>query len=180
MRFAGVHAKMDAQATENRRDADVGQFDNKAEIDRMYAQLSPRADLVYSFVTVYDAYINEPRDYGTGLLINMVEVHTLTMIADAPGITVSELSKMWSRTKGAVSQNVTKLEKKGLVFRRRDENNAKIIHLYVTEEGEKLSTAHKMYDNVDIMQTQRDLLKSCTIEEVDAFFKVLDGYLKLF
>lgn len=158
----------------------MGQFDNKAEIDRMYAQLSPRADLVYSFVTVYDAYINEPRDYGTGLLINMVEVHTLTMIADAPGITVSELSKMWSRTKGAVSQNVTKLEKKGLVFRRRDESNAKIIHLYVTEEGEKLSTAHKMYDNVDIMQTQRDLLKSCTIEEVDAFFKVLDAYLKLF
>ena len=59
MRFAGVHAKMDAQATENRRDTGVGQFDNKAEIDRMYAQLSPRADLVYSFVTVYDAYINE-------------------------------------------------------------------------------------------------------------------------
>ena len=107
----------------------------------------------------------------------MVEVHTLTMLADAPGITVSALSKMWSRTKGAVSQNVTKLEKKGLVFRRRDENNAKIIHLYVTEEGEKLSTAHKMYDNVDIMQTQRDLLKSCTIEEVDAFFKVLDACL---
>ena len=49
-----------------------------------------------------------------------------------------------------------------------------------SEEGEKLSTAHKMYDNVDIMQTQRDLLKSCTIEEVDAFFKVLDAYLKLF
>ena len=93
----------------------MADFNNKAEIDRVYAQLSPRADLVYSFVTVYNSYINELRDYGTGLMINMVEVHTLTMIADNPGITVNELSKMWNRTKGAVSQNVAKLEKKGLI-----------------------------------------------------------------
>ena len=156
------------------------QIDNKAEIDRIYAQLSQRADLVYSFVTVYNSYINELRDYGTGMLINMVEVHTLTMIADHPGITVSELSVMWSRTKGAVSQNVTRLEKKGLITRQRDEKNAKIVHLYVTEEGERLSTAHKMYDNMDIMQTQRDLLQSCSLEEVDSFYQVLKAYLQLF
>ena len=122
------------------------QIDNTAEIDRIYAQLSQRADLVYSFVTVYNSYINELRDYGTGMLINMVEVHTLTMIADHPGITVSELS----------------------------------VHLYVTGEGERLSTAHKMYDNMDIMQTQRDLLQSCSLEEVDSFYKVLKAYLQLF
>ena len=156
------------------------QIDNKAEIDRIYAQLSQRADLVYSFVTVYNSYINELRDYGTGMLINMVEVHTLTMIADHPGITVSELSVMRSRTKGTVSQNVTRLEKKGLITRQRDEKNAKIVHLYVTEEGERLSTAHKMYDNMDIMQTQRDLLQSCSLEEVDSFYKVLKAYLQLF
>ena len=156
------------------------QIDNKAEIDRIYAQLSQRADLVYSFVTVYNSYINELRDYGTGMLINMVEVHTLTMIADHPGITVSELSVMWSRTKGAVSQNVTRLEKKGLITRQRDEKNAKIVHLYVTGEGERLSTAHKLYDNMDIMQTQRDLLQSCSLEEVDSFYKVLKAYLQLF
>ncbi|MEG2394508.1 MAG: MarR family transcriptional regulator, partial [Ruthenibacterium sp.] len=156
------------------------EFDNKAEIDQIYAQLSPRADLLYSFVTIYDAYINELREYGTGTLINMVEVHTLTMIADKPGITVSELSVMWRRTKGAVSQNVSKLEKKGFIKRERDKNNAKIVHLFVTEDGKKLSMAHKLYDNMDIMQTQRDLLQTCTIEEVDAFFKVLKAYLKLF
>ena len=155
-------------------------FNNKAEIDRVYAQLSPRADLVYSFVSVYSTYINEARDYGTGLLINMVEVHTLTMISDKPGITVAELSKMWNRTKGAVSQNIAKLEKKGLIYRKKDPQNARIVHFYATEEGERLSTAHKMFDNLDIMQTQRDLLQNCTIEEVDAFYKVLKEYLRLF
>ena len=158
----------------------MADINNKTEIDRVYAQLSPRADLVYSFVTVYNSYINELRDYGTGLMINMVEVHTLTMIADNPGITVNELSKMWNRTKGAVSQNVAKLEKKGLIVRERSEEDARLVHIYATEEGEKLSTAHKLFDNMDIMQTQRDLLQTCTIEDVDAFYKVLNAYLKLF
>ena len=56
-------------------------LNNKEEIDRVYAQLSPRADLVYSFVSIYNSYINEKRIYGgVGPEINMVEVHTLTMI----------------------------------------------------------------------------------------------------
>lgn len=155
-------------------------IDNKNEIDRIYAKLSPRADLVYSFVSVYSNYIHEARDYGTGLLINMVEVHTLTMIADNPGITVTQLSKMWNRTKGAVSQNITKLVNKNLIYKEKDKDNSRIIHFYATEEGEKLSTAHKMFDNLDIMQTQHCLLQTCTIEELDAFYKVLTEYIKLF
>lgn len=158
----------------------MNEYNNKAEIDRVYAQLSQRADLMYTFVTTYNSYINELRDYGTGMLINMVEVHTLTMIDDNPGITVNELSKMWNRTKGAVSQNVAKLESKGLITRRRNEEDARLVHIFTTEEGSKLSTAHKMFDNIDIMQTQRDLLQTCTIEDVDTFYKVLKAYLHLF
>ena len=155
-------------------------MDNKKEINRIYASLSPRADLVYSFVTAYSTYINELHDYGTGMLINMVEVHTLTMITDHPGITVNELSKMWNRTKGAVSQNVKKLAQKGLIQRFRDKEDGRQIHLHPTEEGEKLTLAHKAYDNIDIMQTQHDLLQMCTVEEIDAFYKVLEAYLELF
>ena len=59
------------------------------------------------------------------------------------------------------------MEARGLVYKVRDENNAKILHLYPTEEGVKLSTAHKLFDNMDIMQTSNDLLRSCTAEEID-------------
>lgn len=155
-------------------------INGKTEIDRVYAHLSPRADKLYKFVMVYAEYINEARDYGTGQLINMVEVHTLTMIEDQPGITISELARLWNRTKSAISQNIKKLEAKGLVYRARDESDGKVFHLYPTEEGVRLSTAHKLYDNMDIMQTQNDLLKTCTIEEIDTFYKVLDAYYKLF
>lgn len=152
------------------------EFNNKDEINRMYTALSPRADLEYTFVTGYADYIHGVRDYGTGLLINMVEVHTLTMIADSPGITGRELCRMWSRTKGAVSQNVKKLEEKGLIYRERDTKNAKLIHLYVSETGEQLVMAHKRKDIMDILDMQEDLLATCTKEEIDTFYKVLQSY----
>ena len=93
----------------------MSQTRSKAEIDALYKELNIYADQEYVFAIFYERYINQLRDYGYGLLINMVEVHTLTMIADQPGITVNELSKQWRRTKGAVSQNVTKLSRKGLI-----------------------------------------------------------------
>lgn len=153
---------------------------SKAEIDQIYARLSLRADKLYRFVMCYSDYINEARDYGTGQLINMVEIHTLTMIESQPGITVSDLAKRWGRTKSAVSQNIKKLEAKGLVYKIRDEENAKILHLYSTEEGIRLSTAHKLFDIMDIMQTQNDLLRTCSVEEIDTFYKVLNEYYNLF
>lgn len=151
---------------------------SKEEIDRVYAHLSPRADKLYQFVMAYSDYINRARDYGTGLLISMVEVHILTMIEDHPGVTVSSLAKEWRRTKSAVSQNVKKLEEKGLVHRVRDGDDAKVFHLYPTEEGVRLSTAHKLYDNMAILEAQQYLLRTCTPEEIDAFYKVLDTYSK--
>lgn len=153
---------------------------SKEEIDKIYAQLSPRADKLYHFVMLYAEYIKTPRDYGDGEPITMTEVHTLTMIEDHPGLTVSDLAKWWRLTKSAISQAIKKLEARGLVYKVRDENNAKILHLFPTEAGVKLSTAHKLFDNMDIMQTSNDLLQTCTAEEIDTFYKVIDAYSKLF
>ena len=38
--------------------------EEREKIDRMYAQLSLRADILYHFVTTYSSYIHQPRDYG--------------------------------------------------------------------------------------------------------------------
>lgn len=153
---------------------------SKQMIDQMYAELSRNADLVYEFVILYNDYIYRTQDYGNGDSIKMVEVHTLTMIEMNPGITVSELAHLWKRTKGTVSVNVASLEKKGYIYREKTPSNAKVVHLYPTQKGSELSTIHKLYDNLDIMQTQASLLKTCTQTELDSFYKVLGEYLKLF
>ncbi len=153
---------------------------NKLLIDKTYTELSKNANLLYEFVMLYHDYIYQARDYGNGDPIKMVEVHTLSMIEDHPGITVSELAKLWDRTKGTVSVNVTTLERKGYIYRQKENNNAKVVHLYVSDKGRELSTLHKVYDNLDIVQTQADLLRFCTHQELDCFYKVLGTYLDLF
>lgn len=157
---------------------------NENEKNHSLAELTEslvaKADLLYKFVLLYGNYLSSSQDYGTGNVVSMVEVHTLTHIYDNPGITVTQLANYWKRTKSAISQTVGKLEKRGLIVRKGNENNKKIVELYVTEEGKKLSTAHKAYDLIELSRTLEDLLKTCTYEEIDAFYKVLNSYIQLF
>mgnify|MGYP001210683720 CR=1 FL=1 len=157
-------------------------MDNSTQhsIDHVFKQLNDRANLVYKFAMLYSDYMAVKKDYGTGLLINMVEMHTLTSIQENPGITASQLSKMWDRTPGAISQTLTKLQQKKLIERKKDEGNAKTILLYATPEGERLSRAHKTYDAADVAETMQELMKNCTTQEIDDFFKVISYYIQLF
>lgn len=152
---------------------------SKEDINQAYARLSPRADILYRFSTGYADYIHQSRDYGTGQLINMTEVHTLTMIEDNPGITASDLVKIWNYTKSAISQILKKLEQMGLIYKVVDESNAKLYHLFPTDEGIKLSTAHKEFDAAEITHISDKLSCLCTKEEIDTFYKVMAAFCTL-
>ena len=151
----------------------------REHLDQLYRQMNARAESLYQFVLLYSDYIHAKRDYGTGLEIGMIDVHTLTHIEENPGITVTELARDWNKTKGALSQTVKRLVELGLVERRMTEHNSKTVLLYATEEGVRLSVAHKMYDLADIAQTTEELLRHCTPEEMDTFYKVLEVYTRL-
>ncbi len=149
-------------------------------VEQLLYQLNEKANLLYKFVMLYSDYTAEIQDYGTGEMINMVEVHTLTAIEDHPGVNVSELALMWNRTKGAISQIATRLENKGYIERRKNPDNAKIVELFPTERGVRLSQAHKRYDSVEVSKTLDELVRAgCTSEEIDAFFKVVSKYIDI-
>ncbi|WP_202931064.1 MarR family winged helix-turn-helix transcriptional regulator [Aminipila terrae] len=144
-----------------------------------YHELDEKANIIYKFVTTYNDYIKTAHDYGTGEIINMVEVHTLTVIEENPGITVTDVALHWNRTKGAVSQIVAKLEKRGLIFRKKEDGNAKNVHLYVTDKGEFLSKAHKAYDIKELTWADKMLRQGFTTEEIVIFYKIMDRYTEL-
>ena len=76
--------------------------DDKENIDvTEQSRLFNRAVVRYDFVEAYNQYMKIARDYGTGETINMVEVHTLTLIEEHPGIMAKDVASMWNRTKGA-------------------------------------------------------------------------------
>lgn len=136
--------------------------------------LTESMEHVYTFVSdSYDMY-SAARDYGNGDKMNMAQIHTLSLIADNPGISVSGVSKMWNRTLSAASQNINKLVKKKLIEKRKEEGNQKTVHLYVTESGQKLSDMHKAYDRKELTKVAEVLLKMHTLDELKTALKVIE------
>lgn len=52
----------------------------QASMNDIFLYLKAKSNSLYKFVILYNEFINKPKDYGTGELINMVEVHMLTAI----------------------------------------------------------------------------------------------------
>lgn len=148
-------------------------------IDTTFRRLSEKADLLYFFVALYSNYISKVRHYGVGPELTMTEAHMLNSIALTPGTTVTDLAHRWERSTGAVCQTLSKLTKKELIEKKKAENNSKEVHLYPTELGWNVNRAHMMYDIADITETTQDLLKHCTMDEINTFYKVLEVYLNL-
>lgn len=137
-------------------------------------------DELYQFILISMDNMKRPQDYGTGELLNMVEMHTLGLIADQPGICVSDVARVWGRTLGAASRNVNRLAQKGYVKKEKLPGNDKNVHLYATEKGQAFAQLHKQHDRETIEADAQEILKHHTIDEVETFFSVLHSLKVIF
>ena len=149
-----------------------------SDIDSAYQKLNSRADTLYEFVILYHNYIYAHHTYENEDF-NMMEIHTLTYIDDSPGITATELSRIWHKSKSAISLVIKKLVDSGYVEKRYKENNEKSVCLHVTEKGRRLSSIHKAYDVADITQTTSYLIGQCGEEDLNAFYRIIEKYNEL-
>ncbi|HWQ58457.1 MAG TPA: MarR family transcriptional regulator [Clostridia bacterium] len=109
--------------------------------------------------------------------ISMVEARMLETISRNKGINVSELAALWDRTKGAISQTATKLERKGCIARHKQEGNAKTVMLYPTDKGMRLLRERRCRDSAEISEAVGGLLRAgCTEDEIQNFFRVMEQY----
>lgn len=139
-----------------------------------YAKMNKLVTPVYDFVLAYANSFNERKYYGSGPKLTLIEVHISTQIYDNPGITVTELSKIWNRTTSAISQTVRKLMKKDLVFRKNSTTDGKIFHLYTSEEGKKVSIGHKRYDNEHVLALGKLLVEKFSIDDLIKFSEICE------
>lgn len=141
-------------------------------MNTQYQELSAKAEHLYRFVNQFKASFHKPRDYS-GHYINMVEVHDLTYIDDHPGTTATHMAKTTRRTRGAVSQVLSKLENNNLIRREQSPDNASVMLLYTTETGKQISDAHKRHDVFMLNAMNRVLSRHFSDEEIDSFYRIL-------
>lgn len=87
----------------------------------------------------------KPLDFGVGIEIYPSEIHTVERLCRTGPMGVTELAEMSGVTKGAMSQLVAKLVKKGLVYREPDKHNQSKIRIIPTELGKKAQQGHMRF-----------------------------------
>lgn len=109
------------------------------------------------------------RYYGTDQPLYEAEIHMIKSIKENEGIHVTGLADMLGVTKGAVSQNIMKLEHKGMIIKDTDPRNLSRLVLRLTSKGETAYQYHeKLHQKYD--ELFNAALENAT-EENKAFLK---------
>lgn len=112
-----------------------------------------------------------PLDFGTGEVLYPSEIHTIDAVGNRFD-TVTAISTEFGITKGAVSQVIIKLCKKGYIEKRRNKEYSKEILLSLTDKGVNAYNGHKRLH--EIMDTGlQDLIDSYPEEWILTFQKML-------
>lgn len=108
----------------------------------MNGELQNLIDQFLKILHLYAVINRKPKDYGTGDLLYLTEIHTLTMVARNRRINMTRLAEMMGVTKGAISQTIRKLVIKGLIVKE-NSTNRKEFNLSLSPKGERVMKAQE-------------------------------------
>jgi len=104
------------------------------------------------------------RTYGTDKQLYEAEIHMIKSIKENEGIHVTGLAEILEVTKGAVSQILIKLDRKGMLIKDKDINNQSRLALKLTPKGETAYIHHeKLHQEFD--ELVNGVLKNASKEE---------------
>jgi DNA-binding MarR family transcriptional regulator len=138
-------------------------------------------ELFIRMVNKYNSLEKVPARHGTRHNLYHSERHMLDKIGDNTGMNVTEFAAAAGVTKGAISQLVTKLEKKGIVRRYKKSTNDKEVFLELTKSGRQVYKRHKEINERTILPLNEELSKHSD-EEVEFLlnmFKWFNDFLDL-
>ena len=113
-----------------------------------------------------------PYEFGDTALY-AAEVHVLEMIGTNPGITATDIVNNMQVTKGAISQIVSKLHRKGLVQKSSRKGNMKTQEITLTDKGMEVFLLHEEYEG-ELMQKMNAELKKCRPEDIRIFTSMIN------
>jgi DNA-binding MarR family transcriptional regulator len=112
------------------------------------------------------------------IMLSVTELHTIVAIGDNEGINLMNLAKLKGVTKGASSQMVYKLVKKGLVIKKPSEHSDKEIQLFLTLLGRDVYKQHTRFHKNNRIKISI-MLDAFSDDTYNEFVKVLENYDKL-
>ncbi len=112
--------------------------------------------------------------YGTDQLLYEAEIHMIMNIKDNPELHLSALAEKLGVTRGAVSQVIKKLEKKGMLLKSQSQTNRSMLQISLTPKGETAYNQHRRYHE-EFDKAVNKILNAATPEEQVFLKKFLDN-----
>lgn len=110
----------------------------------MNNELQNLVDQFLKILHLYSVIGRKPKDYGTGDLLYFTELHTITMVARNNEVNMTQLADIMGVTKGAISQTINKLVRKGLILKT-NITNRKEVNLMLSEKGKRVVKAQESF-----------------------------------
>lgn len=123
-----------------------------------------------------------PLDFGVGILIYPGEIHTVARLCEHGEMSVTDMAKASGVTKGAMSQLVSRLEKKGLVYKKTAPDNLSKWLIYPTELGKRAQENHTVFHqerDANFVAYMRNL-SATDYKVAKALFRQMDCWLKAY
>lgn len=103
------------------------------------------SELLLDTICKFDERDSKERNFGTDVNIHHSEIHMIKFIKENTNLHISAIARKLGITRGAVSQTINRLQKKGLITKEMNEvNNSKLI-VKLTHKGESAYLNHENY-----------------------------------
>lgn len=152
---------------------------HSASINQVLRRINHRSGGLYDFIMIAGGLLNNVEITSHGQRLTMLEIQILLLVDKNPGITATDLCKRWSRTRGAISQMLKKIEEKGFIYREKNAPDSRVIGLYTTDWGVEAVNEYTIQDFQDGTNIISHLLETCSEEELKSFYKVIDCYCQM-
>jgi DNA-binding MarR family transcriptional regulator len=135
----------------------------------MNEELHSMIDLFTRILHLYSVADKRPKEFGTGDLLYVTEIHAIHYIGANPEINMTQLAEITGVTRGAISQTVKRLVSKHYIARYKSKNK-KEVNLRLSDKGyiinkryedfekEKFVFAEKLYEKAS--RADIDLIKN--------------------
>ncbi len=124
-------------------------------------------------VEQFNKYDKKARNFGTDHKLYFSEIHLIEFIGKHPNCHVSGIAEGINVTKGAISQMVKKLERKGFLFKTIDADNKSRTLVFLTKKGQKAFEEHQKYHEY-LANLVNEALDGFSLKEIKAIYKFLN------
>ena len=130
-------------------------------------------------VNKYNAMEKYPLSFGTPHKFHHSERHLLDVVGRNQSMNISEFARFNGVTKGAVSQVVSRLEKKGALRRYKEAGNDKEVFIELTDTGREIYRHHRKTNDRTVAYIEKGLKghTDAKVEFVATIFEWLEDYL---